>query len=124
MNTNCKSSKIQRDIFNIHILCVIFFVYLYFERKPQLYYKYLIYRYIYMSDTKKKSWKTSPNKWVYLKLALLYFTTPSKVYDIAHKSRGSSMRERIIRGRLVEEGILTKESKNNSGNIDLENGHI
>ena len=34
------------------------------------------------------------------------------------------MRERIIRGRLVEEGILAKESKNNLSNIDLENGHI
>ena len=103
---------------------MIFFVYLYFESKPQYHHKHLTYKTLYMSDTQKKSWKTSPNKWIYLKLALLYFTTPSKVYDIAHKSRGSSMRERIIRGRLVEEGILTKESKNNSSNINLENGHI
>lgn len=34
------------------------------------------------------------------------------------------MRERVIRGRLVEMGILTKENKNNINNIDLENSHI
>lgn len=78
-----------------------------------------------MSDVKKKSWKTSPNKWAYLKLAFIYFTTPSKVYEIAHKSRGSSMRERIIRGRLVEMGILTKGgNRNTNSDIDLENSHI
>ena len=79
-----------------------------------------------MAEEKKKSWKTSPNKWIYLKLAILYFTTPSKVYDIAHKSRGASMRERVIRGRLVDMGVLTREknSSKTKSDIDLENGHI
>lgn len=80
-----------------------------------------------MAEPQKKSWRTSPNKWAYIKLAILYFTTPAKVYEIAHKSRGTSMRERIIRGRLVEMGILTKEGKGSnksSTTIDLENGHI
>ena len=79
-----------------------------------------------MAEPQKKSWRNSPNKWAYIKLAILYFTTPAKVYEIAHKSRGASMRERIIRGRLVEMGILTKEgsSKSSKSSIDLENGHI
>lgn len=78
-----------------------------------------------MAEGKKKSWKTSPNKWAYLKLAIIYFTKPSRVYEIAHKSRGASMRERIIRGRLVEMGILTKDGgKSKRSDIDLENGHI
>lgn len=77
-----------------------------------------------MADEKKKSWKTSANKWKYLKLAILYLTTPSKVYEIAHKSRGASMRERIIRGRLVEMGVLSRDKSNSKSDIDLENSHI
>ena len=59
-----------------------------------------------------------------MKLALMYFTTPSKVYEIAHKSRGATMRERIIRGRLVEMGILSRDKSNVKSDIDLENSHI
>ena len=77
-----------------------------------------------MADNNTKSWKNSANKWAYLKVAIIYFTTPSKVYEIAHKSRGNNMRERIIRGRLVEMGILRRESSNKRSDIDLENGHI
>ena len=77
-----------------------------------------------MSENKQKSWKNSPNKWAYLKIAIIYFTTPAKVYEIAHKSRGTTMRERIIRGRLVEMGILRRDSSNQRSDIDLENGHI
>ena len=77
-----------------------------------------------MAENEKKSWKTSVHKWKYLKLAILYFTTPSKVYEIAHKSRGSSMRERIIRGRLVEMGVLSRDKNNAKNDIDLENSHI
>lgn len=77
-----------------------------------------------MAENKSKSWKTSANKWKYLKLALLYFTTPSKVYEIAHKSRGASMKERIIRGRLVEMGVLSRDKNNAKSDIDLENSHI
>ena len=77
-----------------------------------------------MAEENKKTWKTSANKWKYLKLAILYFTTPSKVYEIAHKSRGSNMRERIIRGRLVEMGVLSRDKSNNKSDIDLENSHI
>ena len=58
-------------------------------------------------------------------MAILYFTTPSKVYEIAHKSRGANMRERIIRGRLVEMGVLSRDKNNsNKSDIDLENSHI
>lgn len=77
-----------------------------------------------MAEEKKKSWKTSNNKWKYLKIALLYFTSPSKVYEIAHKSRGASMRERIIRGKLVEMGVLSRDKNNSRSDIDLENSHI
>lgn len=77
-----------------------------------------------MADNTTKSWRKSPNKWVYIKLAIIYFTTPSKVYEIAHKSRGSNMRERIIRGRLVEMGVLRRDSSDQRADFDLENGHI
>ena len=77
-----------------------------------------------MADNKTKSWKNSANKWADLKVAIIYFTTPSKVYEIAHKSRGNNMRERLIRGRLVEMGVLRRESSNKRSDIDLENGHI
>ena len=77
-----------------------------------------------MSENKQKTWKNSANKWAYLKIAILYFTTPAKVYEIAHKSRGTTMRERIIRGRLVEMGILRRDSSNQKSDIDLENRHI
>ena len=77
-----------------------------------------------MADNTTKSWRKSPNKWVYIKLAIIYFTTPSKVYEIAHKSRGSNMRERIIRGRLVEMGVLRRDSSSQRADFDLENGHI
>ena len=77
-----------------------------------------------MADSNTKSWKNSANKWAYLKVAIIYFTTPSKVYEIAHKSRGTNMRERLIRGRLVEMGVLRRESSNRRSDIDLENGHI
>ena len=77
-----------------------------------------------MAENTNKSWKTSSHKWKYLKLAIIYFTTPSKVYEIVHKSRGSSMRERIIRGRLVEMGVLSRDKSNSKSNIDLENSHI
>ncbi|MBR3488564.1 MAG: hypothetical protein IKH33_04540 [Bacteroidales bacterium] len=77
-----------------------------------------------MTKEKSKSWKTSVHKWKYLKLAILYFTTPSKVYEIAHKSRGASMRERIIRGRLVEMGVLSRDKSTSKSDIDLENSHI
>lgn len=77
-----------------------------------------------MADNATKTWRNSPNKWAYLKLAIIYFTSPSKVYEIAHKSRGVNMRERIIRSRLVEMGILRRDSANQKPDFDLENGHI
>ena len=67
-----------------------------------------------MSENKQKTWKNSANKWAYLKIAIIYFTTPAKVYEIAHKSRGTIMRERILR----------RDSSNQKSDIDLENGHI
>lgn len=77
-----------------------------------------------MAENKIKSWRNSSNKWAYLKVAFHFLTTPGKVYEIAHKTRGSNMRERMIRGRLVELGVLKRESNNSQNNIDLENGHI
>lgn len=76
------------------------------------------------TQKKSTSWRDSKYKWKYLKVALLYFTTPTKVYEIAHKVRGSSMRDRIIRGRLVEMGVLSRESSHLKSDIDLENGHL
>ncbi|MBR6991173.1 MAG: hypothetical protein IKH97_03015 [Bacteroidales bacterium] len=46
------------------------------------------------------------------------------MYEIAHKSRGASMRERIIRGRLVEMGVLSRDKNTSKSDIDLENSHI
>lgn len=77
-----------------------------------------------MKEETKKSWKTSNYKWKYLKLAIIYFTTPSNIYEIAHKTRGANMRERIIRGRLVEEGVLRRDKGDTKSDIDLENSHI
>lgn len=77
-----------------------------------------------MADSKKKSWRNSSNKWIYLRIAIIYFTTPSKVYEIAHKTRGASMKERAIRGRLVEMGVLSREKSSPNSGIDLEKGHI
>ncbi len=34
------------------------------------------------------------------------------------------MRERIIRGRLVEEGVLRRDKGDTKSDIDLENSHI
>ena len=34
------------------------------------------------------------------------------------------MRERIIRGRLVEEGVLRRDKGDAKSDIDLENSHI
>ena len=72
----------------------------------------------------QKSWKTSDFKWTYLRVALLHLTTPKTVYEIAHKSRGANMRERIIRSRLVDLGVLRKDVADNDSKIDLDNGHI
>ena len=77
-----------------------------------------------MANEKSTNWKNSSNKWAYLKLAFIYFTKPSKIYEIAHKSRGANMRERMIRGRMVAMGILRNDSNNKSNDIDLETGHI
>ena len=77
-----------------------------------------------MADSNKKSWRNSSNKWIYLKIAIIYFTTPSKVYEIAHKTRGANMRERAIRGRLVERGVLSRGNSSPNNGIDLEKGHI
>ena len=77
-----------------------------------------------MAEETNKSWKTSNYKWKYLKLAIIYFTTPSKIYEIAHKTRGANMRERIIRGRLVEEGVLRRDKGTTKTDIDLEKSHI
>lgn len=77
-----------------------------------------------MADNNIKSWRNSTNKWAYIKVAFIYFTTPGKVYEIAHKNRASTMRERIIRARLVEMGVLRRDSSNIKPDIDLDNGHI
>ena len=58
-----------------------------------------------MAENKNKSWRNSSNKWAYLKVAF-------------------HLRERMIRGRLVELGVLKRDSNNSHNNIDLENGHI
>lgn len=77
-----------------------------------------------MADDKVKKWYNSANKWAYFKVAMIYFTSPSKVYTIAHKTRGANMRERIIRGRLVAMGVLRRESDTYKSDIDLDKGHI
>lgn len=79
----------------------------------------------YMAEEQKKSWYNSVHKWVYLKIALIYFTSPKRVYEIAHKSRGASIRERMIRARLINNGVLSKEKSNfEEDRVDLESRHL
>lgn len=34
----------------------------------------------------KKNYWNSSNRWIYIRIAVCHFTTPSHVYDVAHKS--------------------------------------
>lgn len=78
-----------------------------------------------MANTKNKSWRNSKYKRAYLKAAFIFLAPPQKIYNIAHKNSSSSMREKMIRARLVEMGVLRMGGKNSGGdNFDLENGHI
>lgn len=77
-----------------------------------------------MSEEVKKNWWNSSNRWTYLRIAFLSFTTPSRVYELAHKSHSSTIREKVIRGRLIEAGVLGISNSEESSNIDLEKGHI
>lgn len=78
-----------------------------------------------MADKKPKSWWDSDNRWAYLKVGLIYFTLPSKVYEIAHKRSSANTHERLIRGRLLEMGVLRNQSTpSEHDKIDLEKGHI
>lgn len=78
-----------------------------------------------MATNNKKSWKNSEHKRDYIKIALLTLTTPANVYRIVHLSHSSTMRERMVREKLLQYGILR-----NSGNsqpeetINLEEKHI
>lgn len=77
-----------------------------------------------MEEKVDKKWYNSSNKWVYLRVAFLSLTTPAKVYELAHKSHSANVREKIIRGRLLEAGVLSNNNSNLNSNIDLEKGHI
>lgn len=77
-----------------------------------------------MSEEVKKNWWNSSNRWTYLRIAFLSFTTPSRVYDLAHKSHSATIREKVIRGRLIEAGVLGISNSEESSNIDLDKGHI
>lgn len=79
-----------------------------------------------MSDSKKKSWWNSSNRWAYLKVGFICFASPAKVYEIAHKRSSSNTREKMIRAHLLELGVLRNQvnTKSEHDNIDLENGHI
>lgn len=77
-----------------------------------------------MSEEKEKNWRNSKYKWAYLKVALIHFVKPSTVYEIAHRERGQSLRERNIRARLVQLGVLRRESSHQRPDMDLEKGHI
>ena len=77
-----------------------------------------------MDEEKKKKWWNSSYRWKYLKIAMIYFTTPGYVYTLAHKSRSVNLRERVIRGRLVKEGVLSNDRKSSKSDIDLDLGHI
>jgi hypothetical protein len=79
-----------------------------------------------MTESKKKSWWNSANRWAYLKVGLIYFTTPNRVYEIAHKRSSANTHERMIRARLLDMGVLRNQnsSQSDSDRIDLNNGHI
>jgi len=79
-----------------------------------------------MANTNKKNWWNSANRWAYLKVGLIYFATPSRVYEIAHKRSSANTHERMIRARLLDLGVLRNQTNTSSSsdNIDLEKGHI
>lgn len=77
-----------------------------------------------MGKDKQKTWWKSSNRWKYLKVAFIFFTTPSHVYRLAHKSRSVNMRERLIRTRLLGEGVLSNDGNVEKPNIDLDTGHL
>lgn len=77
-----------------------------------------------MSEEVSKNWWNSSNRWTYLKIAFLSFTTPSRVYELAHKSHSANIREKVIRGRLIDAGVLGITNSEESSNIDLDKGHI
>lgn len=77
-----------------------------------------------MDEQKQKKWYNSSSRWVYLKVAFLCLSTPSKVYELAHKSHSTTPHEKMIRGRLLQAGILNTKTTGSSEKIDLENGHI
>lgn len=78
-----------------------------------------------MDNKNTKSWKTSVHKWAYLKASIRFMLPPSKIYYIAHKDRAATVRERVIRGRLLRMGVLKDANNDNSpSNIDLNTGHI
>ena len=77
-----------------------------------------------MSEEVSKNWWNSSNRWTYLKIAFLSFTTPSRVYELAHKSHSANIREKVIRGRLIDAGVLGISNSEESSKIDLDKGHI
>lgn len=80
-----------------------------------------------MGTKTKKSWKKSKNRGIYLKVALQCLTSPSKVYDVAHKNSSSNWHEKMIRQRLVQNGVLRYETGDNfddKNQPDLTSRHI
>lgn len=77
-----------------------------------------------MATNNKRTWRDSSYKWKYLKIAFLTLSTPGNVYRIAHLNHSSTTREHIIRGYLLEYGILSNNVKNEVPDFDLENKHI
>lgn len=77
-----------------------------------------------MAETTEKTWKSSKYRKVYLKVALMYLTTPSKVYSVAHQSHSNTIRESMIRAKLLQYGVLRPPTHKTQENVNLEEKHL
>lgn len=59
------------------------------------------------SITKSSKWKESKNSRVYRKIALLTFTNPEEVYELAHRGFARSRKESLIIRLLVKNKVIS-----------------
>jgi len=53
-----------------------------------------------------KSYKQSRHKWTYIWIALKHFTTPQRVYDLAHGTIDNHKKDRPVMHDLKEYDII------------------
>lgn len=58
-----------------------------------------------------KTYLDSKHKWTYIKIALKHFTTPTRVYELAHGIRKMHSCDRKIMHDLAEAKIIRRKEK-------------